>query len=108
MATLDELASIMFGGTDGEEVPEVVTNTAPVMFYATALSTSANGEVSIQIGDAVYALEDQEDTDSYEEVYLSDPDDDAESIGADDDIEEEEFEYVWEESEDEDAVEEDE
>ncbi len=108
MATLDELASIMFGGTDGEEVSEAVTNTAPVMFYATALSTSVNGEVSIQIGDAVYALEDQEDTDSYEEVYLSDPDDDAESIGADDDTDEEEYEYVWDESDEEDAVEEDE
>ena len=86
MTNLDEISTLMFGkGGDA-----AASQTA--IFFGTALSDSADGEVTIQIDDPVYGEGDEGI--AFEEVYLDTPDDDAESIGEDDDYEEEEFEEV--------------
>lgn len=86
-ATLDEIGALLFGPSSPQEQQTTI-------FYATAVTDSESGEVTIQMDDAVYDEAD-EDTEGYEWVSLEVSDDDAESIGDDDDYEEEEYEEVW-------------
>lgn len=100
MSRLDEIGSILFG--NDPDSPQ--SNQQTVIFYATALSDSEDGEVELLIDDPIYSLSD-EDTSGYEFVTLDGTDDDAESIGDDDDIDEEEYEVVYWDSENDEATE---
>ena len=110
MAGLDELSTILFNGTGEKSVAAVSGAPQTTIIYGVALTSSSDGQVTIQLDDAVYSADDLED-DEYEYVTLTDEDDDVASIEEDEeteDPEEDEEEIVYWSPDDDEAVEEDE
>jgi len=99
---LEELASILFQGSETRDD----TATTTQIIYGVAVSDSANGEVQVQL-DAPILSEQDEDLDSYTYLTLGGEDDDVNAISEEDEEEDEEFDTVYWESADDDAVEED-
>lgn len=80
-----ELASLLFGKE--EEAETTGEGFSYEMFYATALTDSKDGLVTIQIDSAAFS-EDDEDESEYQEVYLNDDEEDEDET--EDEYEEEE------------------
>ncbi len=106
MAGLDELSAILFNGTSEQSVAANSGAPQTTIVYGVALASSAEGEVEVQLDDAIYAADDLED-DDYEFVSLTDADDDVNAIDEDEELEdpeEEEGEIVYWTPEDDEAV----
>lgn len=106
MAGLDELSALLFNGTREDAVPATVGAGTTTFIYGTAVTDSESGEVVVLLDSAIYAEDDAED-EEYQWVDLATDDDDIESIGEDEELEdeEEEEEIVYWEPEDDEATE---
>lgn len=106
MAGLDELSALLFNGTREDAVPATVGAGTTTFIYGTAVSDSENGEVVVLLDPAIYAEDDAED-EEYQWVDLEVDDDDTASIDEDEELDEEEEEedIVYWEPEDDEAIE---
>lgn len=110
-AKLSELSTILFNGTSENDIPAAVSSNQTTIIYGVALTGSANGEVTVQIDEAIYGENDLEE-DDYEIVTLSVEDDDIEHITEDEELidpeepDDDDIEVVYWEPADDDAVEE--
>ena len=101
MANIEELAALLFGGSKEEQS----TASAAAFIYGTAVTDSADGYVTVAIGDDIYAADDEDEA-GYELLTLTE---DADSVDAidDDELQEDEEETVsWDGDDDDDAGEE--
>lgn len=85
MNGLDELSAILFNGTGEKSVAAIDGAPSTTIIYGTALADSEDGFVQVQLDGAIYADDDLED-DDYEYVVLTDADDDVNAIEEDDEL----------------------
>lgn len=104
MAVIEELSTLLFRGSTGEDY-QIPASAQTTIVYATALTSSSNGMVTVQLDDPILAEDDAEEGD-YEYLSLSEDDDEVDLIDEEDEDEEEEDLFYWDEEDDE-AVEED-
>ena len=74
MANIEELAALLFGGGKEEEGPY----SGAAFIYGTAVTDSADGYVTVAIGDDIYAADDEDEA-GYELLTLTE---DADSVDA--------------------------
>ena len=79
MTNIEELAALLFGGGKEEEG----SSSGAAFIYGTAVTDSADGYVTVAIGDDIYAADDEDEA-SYELLILTE---DADSVDAIDDDE---------------------
>lgn len=82
--SLDELSALLFNGTREDSVNASVSQNQTLIIYGTALSKSQDGQVLVQLDDAVYSADDLED-EEYEVLTLTE-DDDIDSINEDEEL----------------------
>ena len=102
MANIEELASLLFGSGKEEEG----SPSSAAFIYGTAVTDSADGYVTVRIGDDIYSADDEGEG-AYELLTLTEDADSVDMIDEDEPFdEEEEEETVSWDGEDEDAGEE--
>lgn len=103
MANIEELAALLFGGSKEEES----TASAAAFIYGTAVTDSADGYVTVAIGDDIYAADDEDEA-GYELLTLTEDADSVDAIDDDELYDEEEGEETvsWDGGDDDDAGEE--
>lgn len=89
--SIDELSSILFKGNNEDSNNDSSTK----IFYGTALADSLNGQVLVQLDDAIYSSAEADD--DYEYLTLSEDINDVDSIDEDEDLQDvgEEEEIVF-------------
>ena len=103
MANIEELAALLFGGGREEEGAAP----AATFIYGTAVTDSADGYVTVAIGDDIYAADDEDEA-GYELLTLTEDADSVDAIDEDELYDEgEQEETVSWDGEDDDAGEED-
>ena len=85
MVDLDELGVILFKGAEEKGIAAADRAPSTNIIYGTALADSEDGFVQVQLDDAIYADDDLED-DDYEYVALTDEDDDINGIEEDEEL----------------------
>ena len=81
---LDDLSALLFNGTREDSVNASVGKSQTLIIYGTALGNSQDGQVLVQLDNAVYSADDLED-DEYQVLTLT-GDDDIESINQDEEL----------------------
>lgn len=96
MANIEELAALLFGGGKEDEGAAP----AATFIYGTAVSDSADGYVTVKIGDDIYAIDDDDES-QYELLTLTEDEDSVDMIDDDELGEEEEVDeetVSWDEN----------